>query len=319
MIVPCPICCSESNFLENYSRQKIITSLRKLIPDEGIDDCEFGDYRLFMCPNCGAQFSDPMVEPNDSFYTWVTRSATSYPESRWEWSECIDQLAALKAESRLDSIELLDAGCGSGRFLRKLTEVPGIKAIGIDLNPLAVEACQALGLTAILGNFDDVLSQQRGRYDAVTLWHVVEHVADPVGVLRQAKELLTDGGCIYFSVPLSPQSYEASWQDPLNAPPHHLTRWQVSSIQALARRLDMSLQLAMPPADGFGLRLLRTLVLQSASPYAGLTRFQKSIRLLAFLCLHPWRPFIDGYRQLRRPKLGGHTLPDIALACLKRN
>ena len=319
MTVICPICCSKSNFLENYSRQKVISSLRKLIPDEGIDDCKFGDYRLFLCPSCGTQFSDPMVEPSDTFYTWVTRSGTSYPETRWEWSECMRQIELLKNESGLESIELLDAGCGSGRFLRMLTEIPEINAVGIDINRHAVEACQAIGLKAICGNFGDVLSQQRGRYNAVTLWHVVEHVADPVGLLTQAKKLLTDGGCIYFSVPLSPLSYETSWPDPLNAPPHHLTRWQVSSIQALARRLDMSLQLAMPPADNFGLRLLRTLILQSASPYAGLTRFQKSIRLLAFLCLHPWSPFIDGYRQLKRPKIAGHTLPDIALACLKRN
>lgn len=323
MTVTCPICCSESNFLESYSRQKIIASLRNLIPDEGIDDCEFGDYRLFLCPNCGTEFSDPMVEPDGTFYTWATRSGACYPETRWEWSECVRQIELLKNEFPRETIELLDAGCGSGHFLRILTKIPGINAVGIDLNPLAVEACQTSGLKAICGNFEDVLSQQRfgvsPSYNVVTLWHVVEHVADPVGLLTQAKELLTDGGYIYFSVPLSPLSYEISWPDPLNGPPHHLTRWQVTSIQALARRLDMSLELAIPPADSFGLRLLRTLMLQSASPYAGLTRFQKSVRLLAFLCLRPWRPFIDGYRQLRRSTLDGHTLPDIAFARLKRN
>lgn len=319
MTALCPICCSKANFLENYSRQKIIDSLHQLITDDGIDDCEFGDYKIFQCPNCRVQFSNPMIEPSASFYAWVTKSVSNYPKTRWEWLECIHQLAIFKKELSLNSISLLDIGCGSGSFMCMLKSIPGCNSTGIDINQNAVEICKSNGLTAICGSFEDALSQQSNLYNAITLWHVVEHVADPVGLLTQAKELLTDNGSIYFSVPLSPLSYETSWPDPLNGPPHHLTRWQVSSIQALARRLDMSLQLAMPPADSFGLRLLRTLVLQSASPYAGLTRFQKSIRLLLFLGLHPWSPFIDCYKQLRRPKLNGHTLPDIALACLKRN
>jgi SAM-dependent methyltransferase len=315
----CPCCGADAFFLESLPRQRIVESLQLLMQDNGIRDCEFGDYRLLQCLSCGLQFADPMAAPGSDFYTWVTRSADCYPVSRWEWFECRRQLDALRLHSAEQTFEVLDVGCGSGRFLRLLAGIPGCRAVGLDINLSGVEACQAGGLEAIHCDLARASFQLTQRFDVITLWHVVEHVADPLGLLLQAKGLLAHSGRIFFSVPLSPLSYEASWPDPLNLPPHHLTRWQASSIQALAKRVGMSLQLAIPSADALAVRVLRSLLLQSAPPFAGLNRAQKLARLATFVCLHPWQPLVDAYRQFRRPRMNGRVLPDVILVCLTKD
>ena len=32
------------------------------------------------------------------------------------------------------------------------------------------------------------------RYDVITLWHVLEHIKDPVGAMKRAVDMLDDGG-----------------------------------------------------------------------------------------------------------------------------
>jgi 2-polyprenyl-3-methyl-5-hydroxy-6-metoxy-1,4-benzoquinol methylase len=49
---------------------------------------------------------------------------------------------------------------------------------------------------------DDYVQRHRGRYDIVTLWHVLEHVEDPLALMRRAGALLSpDGGSLWIEVP----------------------------------------------------------------------------------------------------------------------
>ena len=97
MAIKCPCCDTDAIFFEDLPRQWILEMLQQLMQDDGVQNCKFGDYRLFQCPHCKLQFADPMMEPDSNFYNWVTRSADCYPVSRWEWFECRRQLDALRS------------------------------------------------------------------------------------------------------------------------------------------------------------------------------------------------------------------------------
>ncbi len=93
---------------------------------------------------------------------------------------------------------LLDFGSGDGRFL-SFAEEAGWVAEGIDFDPKAVEAARAKGLAVRLGDAD-TLKQQRG-LDAITMSHVIEHVHDPVGILKDIHSALNSGGVLWIETP----------------------------------------------------------------------------------------------------------------------
>ena len=94
---------------------------------------------------------------------------------------------------------LLDLGCGKGHFVAAARRV-GWDAIGTDHSPAAAAAARQLyGIEIIVGDVTEVALD--GPFDAVTMWHMLEHVPDPAGVLRRSRELLAPGGRLVVSVP----------------------------------------------------------------------------------------------------------------------
>jgi SAM-dependent methyltransferase len=94
-----------------------------------------------------------------------------------------------------DGARILDVGCGDGfhmRLLRKYGK-PGWQLEGVDTNPRAVRAAEASGL-AIHEGLLQHLHLPKETYDLVLLIQTLEHLDDPVGVLREARSLLKPGG-----------------------------------------------------------------------------------------------------------------------------
>lgn len=314
----CLCCGSASDVIEVFTRERILRELSALLGNKAIEDCALTDYQLRRCHLCELEFSEPMVEPPPEFYPWLTNSNVHYPSERWEWGECKRRLQVSSVTQTIDSPAIVvDVGCGDGRFLKELEDLNRVRAIGLDINRDVVDVCRDQGLEAICGTFASVSNQLPDGVHAVTLWHVIEHVADPVRVLLETGALLSEKGSIFFSVPLSPLSYEKSWSDPLNAPPHHLTRWGIPSLHALAARLDMHMSLVLPDADSLWYRVQRSLTLQAVSPFSGLSRGRKLVRLLKYLARHPWQLFVETGRQLRQPRINGRVGPDVVMVCLR--
>ncbi|HEY5802376.1 MAG TPA: class I SAM-dependent methyltransferase [Lysobacter sp.] len=316
MLARCPCCNSSATLTRELARASIVQQLEAFVKDPGIQDCTIHDYRMFQCDDCRLEFSDPMREPDPGFYEWLTQSHRYYPERRWEWEESIRDLESTNDGTGRKRV-VLDVGCGGGQFLKLLESSRKLEGIGVEVSLASASKCRAEGLTVIHGNLATAMTSLPQGVDVVTLWHVVEHVADPIGLLGQAKALLAKNGAIYFSVPLSPPSYEASWTDPLNQPPHHLTRWNVASLKRLSAKLDMSLELLLPAADGYFIRLARALLLQCVSPFESLPRWKKALRLAGSLIAHPSRLFVNALRQHQHPRANGKVLPDLVLVRLQ--
>jgi 2-polyprenyl-3-methyl-5-hydroxy-6-metoxy-1,4-benzoquinol methylase len=85
---------------------------------------------------------------------------------------------------------LLDVGCGNGQFIARMRSF-GWKVYGIDPDPAAVSYGQRQGLDIKSGTISDL--PDTDCYDVITLSHVVEHVADPVDLLRECGKRLRPG------------------------------------------------------------------------------------------------------------------------------
>jgi SAM-dependent methyltransferase len=92
---------------------------------------------------------------------------------------------------------LLDIGCGTGEFLRTMS-LAGWDAIGVEPSPAATSYTE--GLNIVRSDLKKagfpVLS-----FDAITLWHVLEHLPDPIEHLKDIHSLLRNSGILVVCVP----------------------------------------------------------------------------------------------------------------------
>ena len=95
---------------------------------------------------------------------------------------------------------LLEIGCGSGTFLREMSNL-GWEATGIDISPIAVAEARANAPTATVheGVIEDVCLS--GEFDLIVMIHVLEHVPNPHATLKRCFDLLTASGALLVSIP----------------------------------------------------------------------------------------------------------------------
>ncbi len=95
---------------------------------------------------------------------------------------------------------VLDAGAGGGEVVYVLRKA-GFDAMGLEPDErYASHAREALGVPVATGFVQDG-SFPPGRFDAITMYHALEHVEDPVGILTTLRGWLMDGGLLLIEVP----------------------------------------------------------------------------------------------------------------------
>lgn len=160
---------------------------------------------------------------------------------------------ALAQTDRLESIErhleptrrrLLDVGCGPGFFL-KTAIARGWHGHGVEPSALACAHARGLGADVTEGFFNNETAQELGRFDAVNLTNVLEHVPDPITIVERATCLLKPGGVLCVGVPNDFSPFQIAAKNTLGigawwiAPPHHLNYFDFESLAALLTRLGL--------------------------------------------------------------------------------
>lgn len=97
---------------------------------------------------------------------------------------------------------ILDFGCGAGETLRWLRQVyPSAETVGVDANRALEERLQRNADRAIFIEPHDRLPGNLGAFDLILALDVLEHLADPLAMLRQLVAQLAPGGTVIVSVP----------------------------------------------------------------------------------------------------------------------
>src|SRR5207247_3760595 len=97
---------------------------------------------------------------------------------------------------------LREVGCGVGAVLAVLgQEFPGLQLFGVDIEPKQLDFARGhlarAGVEATLAEADALaLPFTDGSFDHVWMMWFLEHVADPLAVLREARRVLAPGGRI---------------------------------------------------------------------------------------------------------------------------
>jgi len=122
----------------------------------------------------------------------------------FDWHEQPGYFRDVTRHFRPDA-KLLDVGCGTGWLAEHFSAYTGI-----DGSAEAVAAAQAKGRSIVQGDVDEPLPFADASFDGVVLKDLLEHVADPVAVVRETHRVLKPGGLVFAS---SPDAQRWVWDD----------------------------------------------------------------------------------------------------------
>lgn len=219
---PCPLCaCTDHHPIERIRVADLDSEYRRQFGIGVLEEFPAGLKSILWCRcrACQLEFFAPMVTGSAAFYAALARIDGYYTEQRWEFAETLRRLPAQP--------DLIDVGCGDGQFLRS---VSGTRKRGLEFNAEAVARARHQGLQV---SQDRLESQPSGSADYVTLFQVLEHVAEPAALVREAARVLRPGGRLFLSTPNNDAFVGAAIHDPMNAPPHHPLRWRPAAFARL--------------------------------------------------------------------------------------
>jgi len=143
---------------------------------------------------------------------------------------------------------LLDIGCGWGEALTFFQE-KGMDCYGLEPVPEAVAYARKKGLQVVESQIEriDIFSR---KFHVVTMFNVLEHLADPVSVLKMIhNELLISGGLLIVDVPNEFNAFQLTGRDIHQlhdwwvCPPCHLNYFSTDTLCNLLKGVGYTVKL----------------------------------------------------------------------------
>lgn len=138
-------------------------------------------------------------------------------------------------------MQLLDVGCSNGAVVASAQEV-GFDAEGVDTAPLAIADGQKRGLKLHCGFLADIKFAD-ARFDAITLYEVIEHVPDSHSLIAECARLLKPGGVLLLgtgNVDSWTRVIRKGKWDFLNSHVGHVNFFSPGSLKVLAPRVGLA-------------------------------------------------------------------------------
>ena len=247
-----------------------------------------GNWNLKQCSNpiCSLVWLDPMPLASEIGKAYETYCTHDSPEAtakknglrplirsayRAVWLASFSVLGVKQEKVSLDRLyltqesgRLLEVGCGAGKYLNRMKQI-GWEVEGVDFDPKVAETvANRYGIKIHTGTLESVSYPDKS-FDAVTMNHVIEHVPDPVALLKECHRILKPGGYLVVVTPniasWGHQQFGSSWLH--LDPPRHLFLFSQDTLKHCAGKV--------------GFEKMRTLTtsIRAANCFAGSLEIQK--------------------------------------------
>ncbi|HYO21841.1 MAG TPA: class I SAM-dependent methyltransferase [Flavisolibacter sp.] len=251
------------------------------------------DFVIWQCGDCSLRFTQdvPDEESIGPYYQsqdYISHSNTDkgllnkvYQKVR---KVTLEQKADLVISRTKEKGKLLDIGAGIGAFLSVMKD-KGWEIKGLEPDYGArTNAQQLFGLT--LDEPSELFKMNPGSFDAITLWHVLEHVHQLQAYVAQLKNLLTKEGKIFIAVPNYTSADAAAYRNFWAAydVPRHLYHFSPKSIERLVSGHGLKLTEKKPMwFDSFYISLLSSKYHRGSTSWigAGWTGLRSNLTALA--------------------------------------
>jgi 2-polyprenyl-6-hydroxyphenyl methylase/3-demethylubiquinone-9 3-methyltransferase len=119
----------------------------------------------------------------------------------------------IQKHTEISGKKVLDVGCGGGILTESMAKA-GAQAKGIDLSEKALKVADLHSLESGVAvqyeyiSAENLAAKETAQYDVVTCMEMLEHVPDPLSIIKACTQLVKPGGKVFFStLNRNPKSY----------------------------------------------------------------------------------------------------------------
>ncbi len=232
-LTKCPLCKS-GLFLNYRSAKDHMISLESFL--------------LCQCSQCTLVFTNPRPSETSITKYYDSRDYISHQDKSTSFTDFLYKLVRkFTLRSKLswikkyhgNSVRVLDYGCGTGYFL-KAAQNHGWKVMGIEPNKLARNTAKGFGIK-VFENLTEIFDEEK--FDAITLFHVLEHIHSLRLTLKGLVKKLKKSGTLFLAVP-NLQSFDSIYYQEKWAAldvPRHLYHFTKTSMSQLAKEMKLEI------------------------------------------------------------------------------
>ncbi|MEO7308518.1 MAG: class I SAM-dependent methyltransferase [Ferruginibacter sp.] len=237
----CPVCNSE--LIQEQLTAKDHTVSQK-------------DFSIWHCNACTARFTQDVPAPDAIGAYYASDNYISHSDTKKGIINSLYHLVRKRTlgskrrlvinETGIMKGEILDIGCGTGAFLHTMKEAEW-EITGLE--PDVVARTKAAELYAIHPQDPGKLFElNAGSFNAITMWHVLEHVHELHAYIKQIETLLAPNGKLFIAVPnytsKDAETYETHWA--AYDVPRHLYHFSPQSMENLLSQHGLKLTTVKP-------------------------------------------------------------------------
>lgn len=214
------------------------------------------EFEIVHCNDCTLRFTQdvPSVEEIGAYYktdSYISHTNTSkgfinkmYQQVRVRTMK--QKADIIKKHTGLKTGKLLDVGCGTGTFLHTMQQQDW-KVTGLEPDPDARKLAKDLyGIETAPSHHLFTLPAKS--FNAITMWHVLEHVHQLHEYVAQLKNLLADGGKLFIAVPnytsRDAKAYQQHWAG--YDVPRHLYHFSPQTMNVLMNGHGLKITQMLP-------------------------------------------------------------------------
>jgi len=210
-------------------------------------------FAIVECHQCHLRFTNPRPAKENYLKYYKSDDYTPHSTHNTSLIGVVYRLArSLTVRKKLNLIQrfiplgkILDVGCGTGEFLAYCRKNKW-EVDGMEPNPRAQKIAAENISKPVYSQLTEVESKQQ--YHVITLWHVLEHVAELKVTIDKVKELLTSSGILLIAVPncqsRDADHYKSSWAG--YDVPRHLYHFTPETMKLLGRTFGLRLVEIIP-------------------------------------------------------------------------
>ncbi|MCM1990672.1 class I SAM-dependent methyltransferase [Oceanirhabdus seepicola] len=206
---------------------------------------KYNKFTLLECEECKLIFQDDLNNINVSnllseIYddTWIAMRDRCSQTTFIENAIFFNMLVEIFTEKKGD---LLEIGAGTGEFLH-LAKEAGWNVTGID--PVE-NSCKYAHAKFNLNIINDIwrpdLFESNKLFDVIVIWHVLEHIPNPIDFISQISRLLTPKGLLFICIPNNKSFTNklGKHNSPLYTESDHLFHYSKNNLSTLIEKVNL--------------------------------------------------------------------------------